>query len=184
MMNDEEIQGLMAKWGLTVALSEHVFTWTERETLAWLAEQSSKAKLAAEIGTYMGRSALVMMQAGCGHLWACDPFMVDGTYECTKHFLGGYGESGRCEIIRKRSAQSAAQLSHVRGQLDLVFVDDGHAYDDVILDINSWLPMLRPGGLLCGHDFEQPDNDVARAVKELLPGYWIPLQRIWAYIKP
>lgn len=177
------LDALMEKWGTTVFRSEHVFTWTERESLAWLAEKASKASLVAEFGAYMGRSAAVMLDAGCEHLWSCDPFMVDGTFECASYFLRDDIAKSRCEIIRKYSQEAANQLSHVRGKLDLVFIDAGHAYDNVILDIHTWLPMLRSGGLLCGHDYEQPDNDVSRAVKELLPGHTVPLQRMWCFIK-
>lgn len=179
------LDALMQTWGPRVFKSEHIFTWTERETLAYLAWKANESQLVAEFGAYMGRSASVMLDAKCGHLWSCDPFMVDGTFECASYFLREHIAAGRCEIIRKRSREAADQLSHVRGKLDLVFVDDGHGYDDVVLDINTWLPMLRSGGLLCGHDYEtSPENDVTRAVKELLPGHSNPLQRLWAYVKP
>lgn len=36
--------------------------------------------------------------------------------------------------------------------LDLVFIDGNHAYSHVKQDILAWLPKVRPGGVLCGHD--------------------------------
>ena len=35
---------------------------------------------------------------------------------------------------------------------DLVYIDVSHWYDDVINDINTWLPKIKHGGYLTGHD--------------------------------
>jgi hypothetical protein len=36
--------------------------------------------------------------------------------------------------------------------VDLVFIDGDHSYSAVKRDIAAWLPKVRPGGILCGHD--------------------------------
>ena len=36
---------------------------------------------------------------------------------------------------------------------DVVYIDAGHEYADLKRDIPAWLPKVRPGGLLCGHDY-------------------------------
>jgi len=38
--------------------------------------------------------------------------------------------------------------------LDLVFIDGDHSYEQTLRDIRNWLPKVRPGGILCGHDCE------------------------------
>lgn len=178
------IKALVEKWRSKVEHSDHVFTWTELESLCYIAEVASKTKLMVEVGTYMGRSAKVALDAGCEHLWCVDLFMVAGTQKVTEYFLRDYIREGRCEIIVGDSARGAAMLQHTRGKLDAVWVDDGHATEDVKRDIRSFLPLLRSGGELFGHDFDVPHNDVALGVIQSLPSWQIPVPRVWSYIKP
>lgn len=55
--------------------------------------------------------------------------------------------------------------------LDLVFIDADHSYEAVMLDIKSWFPKVRSGGILCGHDYGAYQNcfEVKRAVDEVFP---------------
>lgn len=178
-------ENLMAKWEPVIAKSDHVFTWTGRGELAYLAEQASKAKAAIEMGVYMGRSAKVMLDANPAlHLWAVDPFMVDGTFETTRYFLREEITQGRCEIIRKYTPEGSQQLQHMKGKIDLLFIDAGHSFENVMTDIKHWLPLVRVGGIACGHDLEHPDNDVTKAVRHCLFDWWTePVPRIWEYVK-
>lgn len=183
-------ENLIAKWSPTIRKSDHIFTWTGDGELAYLAEIASNAKTGLELGVYMGRSSKVMLDASPGlHLWSVDPFMVDGTYETTRYFLRDEIAQGRCEVIRKYTPQAVEQMNHMRGKLDLVFIDGAHDFSNVQQDIKMWAPFVRMGGILCGHDMETPprypeDNDVAKAVKFCLAGWWTePVPRVWAYIK-
>jgi cephalosporin hydroxylase len=53
------------------------------------------------------------------------------------------------------------------GNLDFVFIDAMHTYDAVKEDIAAWLPKVRVGGVLAGHDYDWPE--VRRAVDEAFP---------------
>lgn len=73
----------------------------------------------------------------------------------------------RREIIRSDSVAAAANVPD--GSLDFVFVDADHTYEGCMADIKAWFPKIKPGGLLCGHDFEHPEYPkwgVAQAVRE------------------
>jgi hypothetical protein len=52
------------------------------------------------------------------------------------------------------------------GQLDFVFIDANHRYDEVRQDIDEWLLKIKPGGLLCGHDYGGRQQGVKQAVDE------------------
>ena len=38
--------------------------------------------------------------------------------------------------------------------LDMVFIDANHLYPSIKKDIEIWLPKVKEGGILCGHDAE------------------------------
>jgi hypothetical protein len=64
---------------------------------------------------------------------------------------------------------------HMRGEeasnmfpdehFDLVYIDASHWYDDVINDIKTWLPKIKNGGYLAGHDYIE-GIDVLYAVND------------------
>lgn len=63
--------------------------------------------------------------------------------------------------------------------LDFVFIDADHSYNGVKSDIAAWLPNIKPGGLIGGHDYDNPGErngkDVQRAVDEFSAEYGEPL---------
>jgi hypothetical protein len=46
---------------------------------------------------------------------------------------------------------------------DLVYIDASHVEENVLADLEAWYPKVRPGGLLCGHDWNTYEG-VNRAV--------------------
>ncbi len=51
---------------------------------------------------------------------------------------------------------------------DVIFIDMNHTYNEVKKDIQMWLPKVKSGGFLAGHDYTQSFPGVIRAVDELL----------------
>jgi len=74
-------------------------------------------------------------------------------------------------VHRGRSIEQAAKVAD--GSVDLVFLDADHTYKQVKADIEAWLPKVRPGGWLSGHDYNHNGPwknkwGVAKAVNEVL----------------
>ena len=80
--------------------------------------------------------------------------------------------------VRARSVDAAKKYPDK--SLDFVFIDGDHKYDAVCEDIRAWLPKVKPGGLLAGHDY--PCQDVASAVADVLvSGFRSRRPRSWVY---
>lgn len=72
----------------------------------------------------------------------------------------------RVEIIAAPSTVVGA--TRVAASLDMVYIDAQHNYKDVKEDIAMWWTIVRPGGLLCGHDYLAHKWGVKRAVDEFV----------------
>lgn len=76
-----------------------------------------------------------------------------------------YGE--RARILKMDTAEAAQSFEDQ--SFDFVFIDGDHSTQGVTRDIQAWLPKIREGGYITGHDISWPS--VKKAVDELLPGY-------------
>ncbi len=74
-------------------------------------------------------------------------------------------ELERSSILRL-SSLDAAKLVGQMGGADFVFIDAHHAYPSVRADIDAWLPIMRSGGVIAGHDHTEHHPGVIRAVRE------------------
>jgi hypothetical protein len=134
-----------------------------------------------EVGCWKGKSlCFLLVEARDSGKWL-NVLGVD-------HFRGSVGEpalleeaadkdlEGQCRrncdraghpygLLRMASEEAAGWYAD--GGIDFVFLDGSHDYDSVRADIEAWLPKVKPGGVLAGHDRALPG--VARAVAERLP---------------
>ena len=53
--------------------------------------------------------------------------------------------------------------------LDFIFIDASHMYRSVIADIVCWVPKVKIGGLISGHDYMSTKYDVREAVNKIFP---------------
>lgn len=144
----------------------------------------------AEIGCANGATTYRLLRyCGSLHLYAVDKWeKVDGGAHAGEP--GASVEGAGCENwdpVRGRAifdkatrpyrrrltvlkGDSVEMAEHVKdGSLDFIFIDADHRYPAVIADLAAWVPKLRPGGLLSGHDIHL--EGVLRAVREKVPDY-------------
>lgn len=67
--------------------------------------------------------------------------------------------------------------------IDFIFIDANHTYEFVSKDIAAFLPKMKPGGIMSGHDFNGAHPGVVQAVIEAFIGD-INLGREGYYSKP
>jgi cephalosporin hydroxylase len=68
-------------------------------------------------------------------------------------------------LLRCRSLEAARIFAD--GSVHFVFVDGNHHYEHVLADFRAWWPKLvRPGGMMAGHDWTREFPGVERAVSE------------------
>jgi hypothetical protein len=83
------------------------------------------------------------------------------------------------KVIIADSVEAAAKVKD--HSLDFVFIDGDHRYEGVARDIAAWLPKVKPGGWLMGHDYgNKPDGGVKRAVDELGVKVELDCDHVWA----
>ncbi len=68
--------------------------------------------------------------------------------------------------------------------LDLVFIDADHDYESCVNDIQGWMKHVRPGGVICGHDYGVGFPGVTKAVDELVPARKLAGNSIWYWETP
>jgi len=89
-------------------------------------------------------------------------------------------------VMVMRSKSVGASKLFPDNTLDVVFIDGDHSYEGVMADIKAWLPKIKPGGLMTGHDFHLITG-VRRAVEDSLGDKWIfsgvNKGDVWAHVK-
>lgn len=110
--------------------------------------------------------------------------MHDGAYS-TALRRTAFARDRRC-VIRRESDAAAAELRDE--SVDLLFVDGGHYYEQVKLDLEAWYPKVKQGGILSGHDYGGRYDGVKRAVDEFCLSKGLTLWRldasVWYAHKP
>jgi predicted O-methyltransferase YrrM len=120
----------------------------------------------AEIGSFRGRSAIVLARAAAEgvEVVAIDPHagndrgpqQIEGSADegeaDHRAFVANLERAGVTARVRHVRLPSASAHDAVRGQLDLVYVDGAHRYAPARDDIRDWGARVAPGGTLLIHD--------------------------------
>ena len=135
-----------------------------------------------EVGSYKGKSAAFMgveiVNSGKEIKFDIVDHFEKSSYEDCRDNLKGLSI-----MIRKLWSKQASALYEDEA-LDFVFIDAGHSYEDVLSDIRAWLPKVKAGGILAGHDYENERYPgVKKAVDELLPEAKKTSNMCWMYLK-
>lgn len=122
-------------------------------------------QLVVEVGCFAGVSTEVFARSGCW-IMGVDPW---GEYDGLdmaqiEREFDARMQNYPCLKVKMRSVEAAQCFSH--GSFDVVYIDALHDYSEVLADITAWLPKVKKGGIISGHDYTL--SGVQRAVNELL----------------
>jgi hypothetical protein len=130
----------------------------------------------AEIGVYAGESTSIFAESGkFKTIHAVDPWKngYDNSDPASEAFDMNLVEQEFDSIVqlydpiivKHNTSREALQLPN---NLDLVYIDASHQYDAIINDLKIYLPFIKKGGAISGHDYQDDRAEtVCRAVNEL-----------------
>jgi hypothetical protein len=145
------------------------------DELLWLAQRACTHQRIVEVGSWSGRSTRALADNTPGRVWAIDTFLGSKEHQpllsqkpqnwLYEQFLENTKGLSNLEVMRMTSLEASKKLQDER--FDMVFIDASHDYQSVKQDIEAWLPLMLPGALFSGHDYNYAS--VKQAVDECLP---------------
>ena len=149
--------------------------------LGWLYDTLCASKRHVEIGAYCGRSLV----ASCGGMTDAEVFAVDN--DCFDEVVAGVSTDWVASVrkitlqqftpdsvavthLAENSIDAARHFFSTGKLLDSLFIDGCHEYAECRADIEAWATMVKPGGLICGHDYWPVDVGVMEAVNDAFEG--------------
>lgn len=156
--------------------------------LKTIKENLKNGDIAVEVGSWMGKSAAYFIEKMLEN-------KKDINFYCVDLWSGKQGDKKMEEIIEKNggtifhifeknmkncgyekiikpivgdSAESASLFEDK--SVSFCFIDAMHTYENVKKDIECWMPKMKQGAILAGHDIDQAQ--VLKAVEETLGKKW------------
>lgn len=76
-------------------------------------------------------------------------------YDLFATFFHNVAACGGEAMVKPMIMRSEDAASIFKDQsCDFVFIDGDHSFEATMRDIEMWMPKVKPGGILCGHDCE------------------------------
>lgn len=150
-----------------------------RDNLAELFHELDFKRI-VEVGVCKGEYSEILLKANRqATIYGVDPFIpydeygdyrrkktINGYHEEAKKLLGKYPNY---ELIQEFSVEAAKDFEDE--SLDAVYIDANHRYEFVVEDIHAWLPKIRKGGIISGHDYAKIKQPTNTHVYQAVNGY-------------
>jgi predicted O-methyltransferase YrrM len=186
---------------LNLARAKQIEGWMTDLEMDWLATIARQSKLVMEVGSFKGRSTRTIADnlPPEGKLFAIDTWngseAEPDAHEACKRLHGDYVYMefisnlsdliyvGRVIPLRMHSKNAASLLSTMRA--DFIFIDASHLYEDVLVDIEAFEPLVAENGVFSGHDYSNGAHPgVSKAVDEKLKIVNVEGTSIWIRLPP
>ncbi|MEK0324169.1 MAG: class I SAM-dependent methyltransferase [Nitrosopumilus sp.] len=136
-----------------------------------------------EVGVFQGKNAEHILQLNqrvkliLVDSWKPYPDMSQNWVRAKGITYSRFRGNRRVKIIEKKSVEAAIDV--LDQSVDLVFLDAAHDYNSVCNDIHAWLPKIKVGGWIGGHDYGDPRWKVHLAVQEFFASYDLSTDLTW-----
>ena len=120
-----------------------------------------------EIGSYMGEST--SMFAASNAFQGTESFNEENNYDwefIEKEFNNNTRYFDNITLYKDYSYNTVDKFQD--GYFDFIYIDANHTYEDVKRDLELYLPKLKKGGLIGGHDYYVDWEGVVKAVNEVV----------------
>lgn len=115
----------------------------------------------AEVGVWRGAYSKELCEHNPSvHLYCVDAWRVHDAYRDVRRqdrldesylFAQNVVAPYHTTFIRDFSVEAAKRFAPE--SLDFVYIDANHRYEAVVEDLAAWIPKVRSGGVVCGHDY-------------------------------
>lgn len=134
-----------------------------------------------ELGTRYGRWAYrAAKQNPNTHIYCVDCFTGTRRHDSGKVVMSGEHEffewinntkkyRDRIHLLKKTTTDAATDFDL---PIDILFIDADHTYDGLTADLKNWVPKVRTGGLIAGHDWTSKHPKVKRSVRRAVTDYF------------
>lgn len=122
-----------------------------------------------EIGTHKGRSAVLAacVILGKNRVLHCVDCWGEPEDEVELEARKNLAPFQKVVEIHKGWSKGTAAKWPSHKPIACVFIDGHHSYESASTDIDSWLSLISYGGIICGHDYDNPQHPgVKKAVDE------------------
>lgn len=145
-------------------------------------------KVGVEVGVAAGEYSKVIMENNpqLEKMYGVDPYIpYSGYKDYVRHSTFNQLEEDakfrlsmypNYEFVKKFSVEAAEQFKD--GELDFVYLDANHTEQYVTEDIETWIPKVKKGGILAGHDYAR-----IRAKNGEASSNWAVIPAVDKYVK-
>jgi hypothetical protein len=158
--------------------------WQARTAWPFLLTRFGLTKLVAEVGGWKGDFADYTLNRCPGLKSLClvdawaklpdydDPMNEADFADIYRGIMQRFVYNTRAHIMRGESVKTAEALAG--WAFDAVYIDANHSKEAALADIAAWWPLVRPGGVLAGHDYLSGEkNGVKFGVKDAVEEFFI-----------
>jgi predicted O-methyltransferase YrrM len=145
----------------------------------FLRSNASKDAILYEIGSFIGTSGLMFNDSfknvHCVDAWVSGYDSNDSaSFQDMSLVEKEFDKNILNTTITKHKGLSVEIAKSVKDEsIDILYIDATHTYDGVKSDLEAWIPKVKNGGIISGHDYETKnegwDNGgLKRAVHEMV----------------